>query len=137
MVLAGGEKAFGQLDRGGAGVGFLCRALAQLDKGVGLFGSCRKDAARAMIFEATPDEAVAVCEQGRGERVAFIPCQVLVIPLEFLRLVAVDQAAFDAVRGAHLDRPRARATSRASSTLVISWVTVLRVTTSQDRSPCS
>ena len=52
-------------------------------------------------------------------------------------LAAVDQAAGDAVGLAHFERPSARATSRANSTCKISCVTVLRVTTSHERSPCS
>ena len=50
---------------------------------------------------------------------------------------AVDLAARNAIGLAHFLRPCALATSRAISTFRISCVTVLRVTTSQDRSPCS
>ena len=60
VVLTGGFKPGKKLDRGGAGVGFLCGAAAQLHQRIGFFGPGRKDAARAVIFERPPDKALAV-----------------------------------------------------------------------------
>ena len=91
-----------------------------------------------MVLERTSHQANAVCQQGRGQR---IPGMALVgdtIEGEAVGATAVDLSARrDPVFLGHLLRPRERATSRASSTLEISCVSVLRVTTSHERSPAS
>ena len=137
MVLAAGGETVEELGHGGAGVGFGMGAGAQVDQRVGLFRAGGEDAARAVILEGPADQPLAVGEKRRGERVTGEPRERLVVEAKLERFRAVDQAAADAVGLRHLSRPLARATSRASSTRVISWVSVSRVTTSHERSPCS
>ena len=137
MILAGGMKPVKKLDGRGACVGFLRCALAKLDQRVRFFGSGREYPAGPVIFEGSSDKFHTVRDQGRGQRIAGVPRQRVPVPAELQDFGAVDLAAVDAIGLGHLDRPRACATSRASSTLMISCVSVLRVTTSQDRSPCS
>ena len=116
---------------------FLPRARAQMDQRVRFFRPCRQRPARAVILKAPPHQPHAIGEQRRGQRVALVADIAVPVKGEAEGFAAVDLAARNAIGLAHLLRPCALATSRASSTLVISWVTVLRVTTSHDRSPCS
>ena len=51
-------------------VGIGGAAPAQLHQGVGFLGPGREDAARAMVFEAAPDQMNAVRQQRRGQGVA-------------------------------------------------------------------
>ena len=90
-----------------------------------------------MILEAPAHQPDAIGQQGRGQSVARMARIDLAIKTEIQRLAAVNQAPSDAIVLCHVERPSARATSRANSTFVILWVTVFRVTTSQLRSPCS
>ena len=94
-----------------------------------------------MIFKATPHQAHTIGQKCRGERIARMAAVGMAIKGKVKGLAPIDLAPFgQAVGLCHADSPAAcaaRATSRASSTLVISWVSVLRVTTSHDRSPCS
>ena len=116
---------------------FLPRARAQMDQRVRFFRPCRQRPARAVILKATPHQPHAIGEQRRGQSVARMADIAVPVKGKAEALRAVNLAARNAIGLAHLLRPCALATSRASSTLVISWVTVLRVTTSHDRSPCS
>ena len=136
-VLALRGQPVKQLCHGGAGVGFLPRARAQFDQGVRLFGASRDRPTRAVILKAAPHQADAVGQQGRGECIAGVARIRQPVKMKAKGLAAVDQAACNAVGLAHFERPSARATSRANSTCKISCVTVLRVTTSHERSPCS
>ena len=137
IVLAAGFQPVEQFGNGRPCVGLPVRAAAQFDQRVGLFRTGREDAAGPMVFEAPSDQPDPVGEQGRGQRVAGMAGQPAAVEPEIEAAAPVDQAAVEAERPAHRSRPRATATSRASSTSRTSWVSVLRVTTSQDRSPCS
>ena len=54
----------------GADIGRLARRIAlDRDQRVGLLGTCRQDAARAVILERTADEMHAIGKQRRGQRV--------------------------------------------------------------------
>ena len=137
MILAAGDQPVKQLDRGGAAIGLLRGALAQLHQCIRFFGSCGKDAAWPVVFKGSANQLHAICQQCRRQRVAGISGQVAIVPAKGQGMAAINLAAINASRLRHLDLPVWRATSRAISTLVISCVTVLRVTTSHDRSPCS
>ena len=140
-VLALRRQPVEQLGHGGAGVGFLPRAGTQFDQRIRLLGPRRNNPARAVVFEAAPHQPHAVGQQGRGEGVARMAVIGQPVEMKAQGLAAVDLARRKSGRKAvylrHLERPCARATSRAISTLLISWLSVLRVTTSHDRSPCS
>ena len=84
-----------------------------------------------------PDKLDAVGDESRGQRVTGMAVEPLVVEKEGQGLRPVDRTAVEAMGLAHLLRPLFLATSRASSTFEISWVSVSRVTTSHDRSPCS
>ena len=137
VVLAPGLQPVEQLGDGRAGIGLAVSAAAQLDQRVGLFGAGAEDAARPVVLETSAHHADAVGEQRRGQGIAGMAGQPPAIEAEGEAAAAVDRAAVQPEPAAHRSRPAARATSRASSTRTISWVSVLRVTTSQDRSPCS
>jgi hypothetical protein len=92
-VLALGDEAVIELDLGGAHIGLGAIARAQLDQRIGLVGARGHDAARAMIFEAPPDEMDAIGEQGRGKGVAGIALVALAVEGEAERPGAVDAAA--------------------------------------------
>ena len=109
----------------------------QLDQRVGLFRAGGEDAARPVVLEAPADQADPVGEQGGRQRIAKMADHLPAVEPERKDAAAVERAAVEPERAAHRSRPRAMATSRASSTLTTSWVSVLRVTTSQERSPCS
>ncbi len=70
MVLALRLESVGELDLGGAQIGGEARAGPDADECIGLIRPRRQDAARAVIFERTPDEMHAVGEQGGSERIA-------------------------------------------------------------------
>ncbi len=118
-------------------VGFLARAFAQFDNRVGFFRSGGHRATRAVVFERPSHQAHDIGQQGGGQRVALVTLVILAVETEGIGLGPVDQPAVQTVLLAHADRSSASATSRANSTDVISCVTVFRVTTSHDRSPCS
>src|SRR5690606_21834004 len=136
-VLAGRLQPVEQLGHRGPRVRLLPRAGAQLHQRVRLLRTGRKRSTRAVILEAAPHQPYAVCQQRRGQRIAGMALIGPAVEGEAEGAAAVDLAAGDAVRLGHFVRPMAFATSRASSTLMTSCVTVLRVTTSQERSPCS
>ena len=125
------------LDRRGAGVGLFARTGAQFDDAIGFLGPCGQQPARAVVFERSPDQPHVIGQQGRGQRIAGMGGIAAIVEPEVDSGVAVDLTAAQSVALGHFDRPRARATSRASSTLEISCVVVSRVTTSHDRSPAS
>ena len=133
-VLAAGFQPVEELHHGGAGIGLVPRAGAQFHQRVRLFGAGGEDAARAVILEAAADEAHAVRQKRRGERIAGMALIQLAVEGEAQRLAAVDRSALEPHAAPAFARS---ATSRARSAPRISWVTVLRVTMSQLRSPCS
>ena len=136
-VLAACFQAVEQLGGGRARIRFLPRARAQLDQGIRFFRSRGEHAARAMILEASPDQPHAVRQQRRSEGIARMSLIGASVEREAEGPIAVYPPARDAIPLAHRCRTRRSATSRASSTAVISCVETLRVTTSQLRSPCS
>ena len=126
-----------QLHRGRPRVGLAPRPAAQLHQGIRLFRPGGNRPARTVILEAAPHQPHAIGQKRRGQRIAGMSQIGQPVEGEADRAAAVDLAARDAIVLCHRPRPRSRATSRAISTCVISCVRVLRVTTSQDRSPCS
>ena len=132
-VLARGVEPVIELDGGGAGVRLAPRARAELDQRAGLLRAGREDAARAMIFERAADQAHAVGEQRRSERVAGMAGHLLAVEGEGERARAVDQAAGRGAMGLRLRH--AQAPLSANSTAVISCVVMSRVTTSQAWQP--
>src|SRR5690606_13572255 len=150
-----------ELDRRRARVRLLGRAAAELDERVRLLRPGGEDPARAVVFERPADQPHPVGDEGGGEGITGMALELLAVPGEPERPGTVHEPAADPVglggarclrrcRGmlarhliaghhllTHLVRPLSRATSRASATSVISCVSVLRVTTSQERSPCS
>ena len=137
MVLAGGGQPVEKLGNRRARVGFLMCAGAQLDERVGFFGPGGENPARAVVFERAAHQQLPICQERRGQRVTVVTAHALAVEGKRDFLVTVDQTAIQPVFLHHLLRPLARATSRAISTDVISWVSVSRVTTSHERSPCS
>ena len=137
IVLAEGLQPVEQLRDGRSCVRLAPGAAAQLDQCVGFLRSGGEDAPGPVVFEAPANQPDLVGEQGRGQRVAGMARKATAVEPEIEAHAPVDPAAVEAERPAHRSRPRAMAISRASSTLRTSWVSVLRVTTSQDRSPCS
>ncbi len=91
-----------QLGRGGALVRFQPRRRAQVDQRVRLFGARGHDAARAVVFEAAPDQHLVIGQQGRGQRIARKAAHALAVEGEFRRGAAVDQAAAFGKTRAHL-----------------------------------
>ena len=117
---------------------------AKLDKTVWLFRSGGNNAARTVIFERSSDKPHAVGDQRRGKCITGKATITPSVKGKAERCAAVDQATIKAIYLGHFDlRPEAApeampdVTSAASSTFSTSWVTVLRVTTSQLRSPIS
>ena len=131
-VLARRGKPLIELDGGGAGVGLAPSTVAQLDQRIRLLRPRSQDPARAMIFEGTADQADAVGEQRRSQRIAVIAGELLAVEAEANGLRPVDQAAFSEPvgLGAHSEPP-----FPANSTATISCVVMLRVTTSQAWQP--
>ena len=69
------------------------RSGAQFDECIGLFGACRQDAARPVIFERAADQRDTVGKQSGGERVAGMALIVPSIEGERQCFRAVDQSA--------------------------------------------
>ncbi len=69
-ILAGRHEPVIELDHGGARIRLGASAVAQANQRIGLFGSGAQNAARAVVFEAAPDQADAVGEQRRRQAVA-------------------------------------------------------------------
>ncbi len=107
-ILAGGGQPVIQIHHSGAGIGFRARSCFQLNQGIGLFGSGAHNAARAVVFEAAPDQLHAIGQQGRGQRVTTIARVTLPIIGEGQFLAAV-QPAFvgQAIGLAHFLAPSA------------------------------
>ena len=72
VVLRSGGQAVENLGRGGALVGLETVALPHVHKRVWFFCTAGHDAARAVVFEGTSDQGLAVCQQGGGQSVAFV-----------------------------------------------------------------
>ena len=82
-VLALGLQALVELDLRRAQVRRVARRVApHADERTGLFGACRQNAARPVIFEGAAEEVHAVCEQRGGERVACKPVEHLAVERE-------------------------------------------------------
>ena len=77
----------------GAGVGLASAARAQFDEGVGLLGPRRQDAARAVIFERTADQAHTIGQQRRGQSIAGQASHPSAIEREAEAPFAIDAAA--------------------------------------------
>jgi len=93
-VLARGVEAFIKLDSGGARVRLAPRASPELDQRIRFFGTSGENAARAVIFERAADQADAIGEKRRGERVALLAGERPAIETEAKPVCAVDQTAF-------------------------------------------
>ena len=65
-----GGEAVVQFDLGGAQVGFVAGAVADADQRVHFLGTEAHHAARAVILEAAAEDALAIGQHRRGERVA-------------------------------------------------------------------
>ena len=133
-VLAGGNQAIKQFDRGCPGVGFRPRTLAQGHQRVGFFAARGQHTAWAVVFETAPEQTHPMRQQCRGKRIAGMPGVALAIKSERQCPAAVDQAAMGKAKGL---RAHAAGSGRARRASVIAWVTVLRVTRSQLRHPCA
>ena len=120
------DQAVVKLGRGGARVRLAPRAGAQFDQRVRLLGARRENAARAMILERAPDQSHAVRHQGGRKRVAGKALERASVEAERQRPRAIDQAAAGKPMRALIGVPPAS----ANFTSLISWVRVLRVTTS-------
>src|SRR6056297_2283273 len=137
MILTARAQPVEEFGHRGAGIGLLRGALAQFHQRIGFFRPGGENTARAVILERPPHQPLPVGQKRRGQRIAGMPAHSLAVEAKGDLGGPVDQPAAYTMDLTHRPRPRARATSRASSTAVISWLTVSRVTTSQDRSPCS
>ena len=60
MILALGLQAVEKFGGGGALIGLEPVSLSQIDQRVGLFRSCRNNAARTVIFERTPHQHLVI-----------------------------------------------------------------------------
>ncbi len=78
---------------GGPAVGFAMGTGFELDEGRRLLCAGREDAARAVVFEAARDEAHAVGEQCRGQRIAGMALIATPVKPEVEEPAAVDEAA--------------------------------------------
>ncbi|ODN69257.1 hypothetical protein A6302_03451 [Methylobrevis pamukkalensis] len=136
-VLAGGNEAVVKLDRGRLQIGLGARTLAQGDEGIRLVGAEGEDAAAAMILERASEQRDAGGDQRRGEAVARMAAIVLAVEAEGQARVAVDQTAGGQAMAAHsaVSRIGAGTGAAARRAAAISWVAVLRVTTSQPLQP--
>ena len=101
MVLRFRAQPVEKLGRGGALVGFHPGGFAQSDQGVGFFRAAGDNAARAVVFERPSYEGLAVGQQGRGEGIALITCEVLAVEGELQGFGAVDQVTAAGEAGAH------------------------------------
>ena len=123
-ILARGDQAVVELDLGGERVRLQTRASAELDQGVGLVGAGGDDAARPVVLEAATQQAHAVREQRRGERVAGMALQGAAVEAKGQRLRAVDQAALPQAHGLSAHSAGGSRRSVAVPVAAISWVAV-------------
>ena len=93
-VLALGFQPVEQLGDGHPAVRLTLRPTAQSGERVRLLTACGEDAARAVIFERTPNQPHAIGQQGRGQRVTSQTGIVLPVEAEAQRLRPVDEPAF-------------------------------------------
>src|SRR5258705_8032897 len=80
-------------DVGGAAIGFGIGTTFELNQRRGFLRPGRKDAARAVVFEAARDEAHAIRQQRRSQRVAGMAVIFLPVEGEAQNLATVDLAA--------------------------------------------
>ena len=130
-ILAARLQPLVQFLHRGADVRLLRAPLTDGHQRVGLFGPCRQHAARAVILEGARQQALPVGQQRRGQRIPGKAFVAVTVEAECDALVAVD---LPALAQSHAAPPAA---SRASTVPSTSWVTVLRVTTSQAPQPVS
>ena len=132
-VLAAADEPVVQLDLGRLAVRLAPRALAQFDQRVRLVGTGGHDPARPVVFEAAADQAHAIGQQGRGERIARMAGELTPVEAEADGFAAVDQAAAGkASRGHGVASGSASAGPAEAAT---AWVSVLRRTFSHCRQP--
>jgi hypothetical protein len=120
-VLARGNEPIVKLRHGGARVGLGARALADPHQRVRLLRPGGEDAARTVIFEAASDDAHAVRQQRRRQRVARVARVAAAIEGERERARAVDRAALR-----QTERLRRHEVSPPGA--AIAWVKVSRST---------
>ena len=127
-VLAGGDKAFGNEDIGGAGIGLGSAAEPGGDQRIGFFHAGAQHAARAMVFEAAAKHHDAAGQQCRCQRVTGEPGVAATVELEGEGAGAVDMATgFEAITG--------HGAGFQSVTAAMTWVTVWRSIRNQARQP--
>ena len=91
-----------QQQRRGEPVGLASAHADHVDERTGLFGTCRHDAARPVVLEAAGNEALAVGEQSRGERVARKALHAAPVEAKAHRPIGVgQQTAGDTAGSAH------------------------------------
>ena len=137
-ILARGDEALPQYQRGGGRVGLAAGRAQDLDQRRGLLRARRHDAARPVVLEAAPDQPDAVRKQRRGEGVAVLTLEKATVEAKADGPVGVGQeAARDAGGACHPCAPSGGAGSRSSGspTAWIAWLTVWRETLSSRRQP--
>ncbi len=92
VVLRARGQVVVEFGRGGALVRLEARARADTHQRIRLLRPARHDAARAVVFEAAPDQHLVIGQKGGGQGVALIARQRLVVEGERDRLGAVDEA---------------------------------------------
>src|SRR5690606_12098415 len=92
-MLAGGLEPVEQFRDRGTGVGLAPGAGPELDQGIRLFRSRREEAARPVILEGAAEQALAVGEQRRRQRVAGMALEAPAVETEGQGPAAVDLAA--------------------------------------------
>ena len=117
-----------QLDLGGLQVGDQVRPLADLHDRVGLLAPAADEAARPVQLEAAADDAHAVGQQRRGERVALAAVVLAAVEPERQRARALDAPACGQPPGACAHGSTPGSASPIRLTARISWVTVWRTT---------
>ena len=101
MVLRLRDQPVEKLGCGDAGVRLEPGALAKVHQTIGFFGTRGHYTTGAMIFERAPDKHLVIGQQGRGERIAFKPAQMLAVEREGNGLAPVDKATVVCQTGAH------------------------------------
>ena len=91
VVLRRTGQAIKQFGRGGALVGLKLAALAHVDQGVRFFRTAGHRTTGAVIFERPTHHHLVIGEQGAGECVALIACELLAVKCEMQLFVFVQQ----------------------------------------------
>ena len=135
-VLRARHQAVFDFGHGGGDIGLACAAVTQRQEGVGLFDARSHDAARAVVFEGARHQMLAMGQQGRGQRVTGIALEGLSVEREAQAVGAVHASAVVQARcAAGVFRAHGKALCAAGTTEAMSWLTVLRCTTSQRLQP--